>query len=844
MSLQKIKSFTPMMQQYLKIKEDYADAIVFFRLGDFYEMFFDDAILASKVLEIALTSRDAGSKIPMCGIPHHAAKAYIQKLINNGFKIAIAEQVTEPGKGLVQREVIKVITPGTVLEEGLLDEKTNNYIGSIILAEKGYIVTYLDLSTGETYLADMLSKAEALDVVFAQQIRELVLQKHFDRNMIESFLQKDYFISYFDTPVRYENKVLRHLNSEQKRAASLLLSYLEHTQKQTIHHLVEFKVLAKAKQMAVDYRVKRHLEIFESQTGQKETTLIHWLDQTKTAMGGRRLRYILNNPTLDKAILKERYDWIEAFSIYHPRQRLLEELQYIYDINRLVGRITFQSANARDLYQLKETLKRVPNIVTILQSYEHEKITSLANKIDPHLELTEYLEKAIADEPPLTLKEGGMIKEGFNKGLDEYRNVDTYGNQWLEDFEQSERERTGIKNLRIGYNRVFGYYIEISKGNTQLVKDEFGYERKQTLTNSERYINPVLKEKEDHLLHAKEKSIALEYELFKEIRSFTEAFSHSLQILSQLLADIDVFLNFAIISEKYAFVRPELTDDSKVEVIKGRHPVVERFVEFVANDVKMEAGEIFLITGPNMSGKSTYMRMYALIVYLAQTGMYVPAAKALIPIYDALFTRIGSSDDISGGKSTFMVEMVESNEALTKATNKSLILFDEIGRGTATYDGMALAQGMIEYIHEKIMAQTFFSTHYHELTALEESLERLINLSVKAKEEKNTMVFLHQVEKGASDRSYGLQVAALAHLPKSLLERSKQILHALEQKETKVKVDLFNYDKFAAENEEVYLDLESSAILDEIEKLETDYLTPMDALVQLKHFQNRLKKKK
>ncbi|MFA5560427.1 MAG: DNA mismatch repair protein MutS [Acholeplasmataceae bacterium] len=844
MSLQKIKSFTPMMQQYLKIKEDYADAIVFFRLGDFYEMFFDDAIVASKVLEIALTSRDAGSKIPMCGIPHHAAKAYIQKLINNGFKIAIAEQVTEPGKGLVQREVIKVITPGTVLEEGLLDEKTNNYIGSIILAEKGYIVTYLDLSTGETYLADMLSKAEALDVVFAQQIRELVLQKHFDRNMIESFLQKDYFISYFDTPVRYENKVLRHLNSEQKRAAALLLSYLEHTQKQTIHHLVEFKVLAKTKQMAVDYRVKRHLEIFESQTGQKETTLIHWLDQTKTAMGGRRLRYILNNPTSDKAILKERYDWIEAFSIYHPRQRLLEELQYIYDINRLVGRITFQNANARDLYQLKETLKRVPNIVAILQSYEHEKITSLADKIDPHLELTEYLEKAIADEPPLTLKEGGMIKEGFNKKLDEYRNVDTYGNQWLEDFEQSERERTGIKNLRIGYNRVFGYYIEISKGNTNLVKDEFGYERKQTLTNSERYINPVLKEKEDHLLHAKEKSIALEYELFKEIRSFTEEFSHSLQILSQLLADVDVFSNFAIISEKYAFVRPELTDDSKVEVIKGRHPVVERFVEFVANDVKMEAGEIFLITGPNMSGKSTYMRMYALIVYLAQTGMYVPAAKALIPIYDALFTRIGSSDDISGGKSTFMVEMVESNEALTKATNKSLILFDEIGRGTATYDGMALAQGMIEYIHEKIMAQTFFSTHYHELTALEESLERLINLSVKAKEEKNTMVFLHQVEKGASDRSYGLQVAALAHLPKSLLERSKQILHALEQKETKVKVDLFNYDKFAAENEEVYLDLESSAILDEIEKLETDYLTPMDALVQLKHFQNRLKKKK
>ncbi|MFA6800498.1 MAG: DNA mismatch repair protein MutS [Acholeplasmataceae bacterium] len=836
------QTYTPMMQQYLTIKEDYADALVFFRLGDFYEMFFDDAILASKVLEIALTSKDAGEKVPMCGVPYHAVKPYIQKLIEKGFKIAIVEQISEPGNGLVERKVVRLITPGTVFEDGILDANSHNFIGNVILTEKGYALTYIDISTGEAFLTDSLEKYEVIDLILSLKIKEIVLPPHFDQGFVDQLSKNQILISVFNHFELHEQKYLQNLDKEQKRAASHLLNYLMDTQKQSIQHFMAFEVVKKVGHMHVDYRVKKHLEIQESLVNQEQTTLLYWINHCQTAMGSRYLKNMFNHPLFDEQQLNARFDLIDAFNAYQPRQGILESLKYIYDINRIVGRVSFKTVNARDLYQLKETLRYIPVIKEHLLAYKQKPIDALVEKMDDHQALFQFLDQSIIDDPPLTVKDGGIIKQGFNDTLDELRNVNASGQSWLNQFEIDERERTGIKTLRVGYNRVFGYYIEISKGQTQFVDPSFGYERKQTLTNSERYISPVLKEKEDLILHAKDKAISLEYELFTEIRTYVESFAQTLQILSITVAKVDVYLNLAIISEKYRLVRPFITKDQHVKIIKGRHLVVEQFTKFIENDIIMEPGEIFLITGPNMSGKSTYMRMLALMVYMAQCGSFVPAESAKMPLYDALFTRIGSSDDLSGGKSTFMVEMVESNEALTRATNQSLILFDEIGRGTATYDGMALAQGMIEYIHEKIGAQTLFSTHYHELTYLEETLPRLTNLCVKAKEEKNTMVFLHHVEKGTTDKSYGIQVASLAHLPQVLIKRSQDILRQLEQKEKKVVLDIFNYDIYEQSLEQT-ISQEELDVIKEVSNLDTDQITPFDALLTLKNLQNQLKKK-
>jgi DNA mismatch repair protein MutS len=834
--------YTPMMQQYLEIKEDYADAIVFFRLGDFYEMFFDDAILASKILEIALTSRDAGQKVPMCGVPYHAAKAYIRKLIDKGMKVAIAEQVTEAGKGLVKREVIRLITPGTVLEEDILDAGKNNHIASVILTERGYVVSVADISTGESQSAQDLDKRQVKDLVESLDIREIVVMPNFDPDTVSAMRDAGRSVSTSDDYTQVEGKALAGLSTEQKRGASHLINYINDTQKQPFSHLMPFRTIEAEERMRVDVRVKKHLEVFESLSQNKSTTLMHWLNNTRTAMGSRRMIAMFNAPLTDKAMLETRYDTVETFMPHGPRAELASALKSMYDINRIIGRVAYRTANARDLKQLKETLGSVPAVKNALMAFGSQLATTLSRALDPHDGLTDFLERSIHEDPPITLKEGGLIKEGYDQRLDELNDIESGGASWLSDYEAKERARTGIKNLKVGYNRVFGYYIDITRGNTALVKDAFGYERKQTLRNSERYITDELKAKEEDLLHARDKKIALEYDLFKDIRE--EVFRHtfSLQDLSGRLADIDVFMTLAEYAVNNRLVRPSISSDRSVKVIKGRHPVVEKFTDFVANDVIMAKGEIFLITGPNMSGKSTYMRMYALIVLMAQTGSFVPADSASLPLYDALFTRIGSSDDIAGGKSTFMVEMVESNEALTRATENSLILFDEIGRGTATYDGMALAQGIVEYIHQKIKAQTLFSTHYHELTALENSLERLSNLSVKAKEEHDTMVFLHHVERGASDKSYGIQVASLAHLPKSLVERSKAILKALENKEDKVALDLFNYDTFEDDSADV-IDADHVAILDEIGSADIDRMTPIDALLLLRHYQSILKRK-
>jgi DNA mismatch repair protein MutS len=553
------------------------------------------------------------------------------------------------------------------------------------------------------------------------------------------------------------------------------------------------------------------------------------------------LRYWLNHPIRNQVKLEERYDHIEAFSNLRLQEEIKEALRYIYDINRIVGRISTSNANPRDLYNLGKSLEQVPLVKEILKKFNSPILENLSNKLDTHDEIASLIARSIDDNPPLVIKEGGIIKEGFNKELDDIKFLQSHGEEWLEEFEAREREKTGIKNLRVGYNRVHGYYIEITKGNLSLVSDDYGYERRQTLVNSERFINPELKEMETKILNANERAVNLEYELFVQIRNEIKPYTSTLQTLCNNIALIDVYQSLSEVALQNDYVRPTISDDRKVEIIEGRHPVVEKMTTYVKNNIIMNKGEIFLITGPNMSGKSTYMRMFAVIVYLAQVGSFVPAKSAKLPLYNAIFTRIGSSDDISGGKSTFMVEMVESNEALRLADENSLILFDEIGRGTATYDGMALAQGIIEYIHEKIKAQTLFSTHYHELTQLEESLRRLSNLHVKAKEENDKMIFLYQIEKGKSDRSYGLQVAALAGLPPTLLKRSNQILKKLESKENQVEIDIFNYEDVLKEEEINVVDSYTQQVLDEIKYVDFNQMTPIEALIFLKNIQDKLK---
>ncbi len=837
------KKYTPMIQQYLKIKEDYADAIVFFRLGDFYEMFFDDAVVASKVLEIALTSKDAGEKIPMCGVPYHAAKIYVQKLVEKGFKIAIVEQVSEPGKGLVEREVVKLITPGMIIDEGILHDSNFNFIGAAILNEFGYSLAYTDISTGDSFLIKNLSKSDLLDEIKNINLKELVLLNKSDLELINFLEELGIVVSVFNNNEIDNYSLTKNLSSkETKLTANLLINYLNIESKMPLIHLMPFLENETNNYIKLDRRVLEHLELVDSLSRNNKTTLIYWLDETKTAMGSRLLKYYLTHPLKTKEIIEERQNHIEAFLEYNPRNNVIEALDNIYDINRLVGRIASNNANARDLVQLKLTLKEVPKLKAALLKYESNILKSKANEINLFNDLFLLLENSIVENPPILLKEGKMIKEGFNEELDKLNNIAKKGIHWLDDFIEKERDKTGIRNLKVGYNRVFGYYIEVTKGNMPLIKDEFGYIRKQTLSNSERYITDELKQQEDILLNAKDKATNLEYELFIEIRDKVKEEIENLQNLGKIIAEIDVYLNLAIIAEKYNYTKPKMVNNRMVEIELGRHPVVERHVEFIANHTTMMPNEIFILTGPNMSGKSTYMRMFALIVIMAQAGMFIPAHSARIPIYDAIYTRIGASDDISSGKSTFMVEMVEANEALTNATKDSLILFDELGRGTSTYDGLSLAQAMILYINQKIKAQTIFSTHYHELTKLANKDKLITNIHVKAKEEKHKMVFLYQVLKGASNRSYGIEVAALAHLPEEVIKRASQILNNLESKSKDVELDLFSF------SEEVKLEYQIPSyindLLNELENTDLNNLTPIDALIKLKYLQNLIKMNK
>lgn len=847
--------FTPMMQQYIECKENYPDAIVFFRIGDFYEMFFEDAYIASRELEIALTGKDAGYKerVPMCGIPFHAYSGYAEKLISKGYKVAIVEQVEDPSqaKGLVKRDVVKIITPGTITEAGL-NEKENNFLAAIYETDARYTLAYADVSTGQMYLTTIEDEEALANEIVSLHAKEVICLSSLKLKILNT-LHDNYQIVISrcdDTSLIDDYKYLiEGLNLEKFKddipCISILINYISKTQRHNLYHLQPIKFYSSNQVLHLDPFSKRNLELTETlRQNQKSGSLLWLLDKCQTAMGSRKLHTWIDRPLIDRNEIIKRHNYVEALiNNYVAKEEIKESLKTVYDLERIIGRISVGNANAKDLVQLRRSLANIPNFKKNVMALGTDDAISFANGIDTHEKLYDLLDKALVDDPPLQIKEGGMIKPLYNKDLDELKEISGSSKDWILKFEAQERERTGIKTMHVGYNRVFGYYIEVSKGALQNLTDSDHYERKQTLANAERFITPELKKYEQIVVGSTEKIQKLEYDLFIEIRDVCQGFTKSLQQLADKISTIDCLLAFAEVSVKYNYVRPEMSLKREVNIVEGRHPVIETFLkdEYVKNDVIINSYNTILITGPNMSGKSTYMRMLALIVIMAQIGCFVPAKSATLMIFDAIFTRIGASDDLISGQSTFMVEMLEANFAIKNATKDSLILFDELGRGTSTYDGMALAQAIIEYVHEKIGCVMLFSTHYHELVLLDKTLKHLKNVHVDAKESKGGVVFLHKVLDGGADKSYGINVASLAGLPRSLIERSKKILETLEENNSTsgVNLDLFNFDAYEEEpqnqEEEKAYNLKHA-----LEILDIDSLTPREALDWLYKEKNKL----
>ena len=839
-----INKVTPMMRQYLEIKEKNEDIILFFRLGDFYEMFFEDAILVSHELELTLTGKNAGleERIPMCGIPHHAANVYIDKLVDKGYKIGICEQLEDPknAKGIVKRDIIQIISKGTIMNESLV-EFENNYIGNIMDFNHAYVISYADISTGEIYttiLEHNISKV--ISEIVGLNIKEIVMNSKVDKNIL-SILKNQFKITVTISDEVENDKQYEYIYEDIGDVRYIetikhLLTYITNTQKRSLTHLQKAIIKENKNYLKMDVHTKRNLELTETlRLKQRNYSLIWLLDKTKTAMGSRTLKNMIENPLIDKKEIEKRYDTIDILlKEFILKEDLANLLFEVYDLERLSGRIAFGNANAKDLLQLKSSLKVLPEISSLLTQIKFYK------NFQPLDDLYELLEKSIYENPPISIKEGYLIKDGYNAELDELKSLRKGGKDFVARFEEEEKERTGIKNLKVGYNRVFGYYIEVSKGNTNLVKEEYGYERKQTLSNSERYISPILKEKEALILNAEEKIVELEYNLFIEIRNKIKEYIPKLQKIAKVISEIDVLQAFTTVAEENNYIRPIISENRNIKILDNRHPVVEKVIndEFVKNDIIMDdKTDILLITGPNMAGKSTYMRELAITVIMAQIGSFVPASYAELPIFDAIFTRIGASDDLVSGESTFMVEMNEAAFAISSATKNSLILFDELGRGTATFDGMALAQSIIEYIHNNIKAKTLFSTHYHELTDLEDTLTRLKNVHVSAHEEDGKITFLHKVKKGSIDKSYGIHVARLANLPESLIKRASQILAVYENKEkvrdNKIQESLPLEELMEPKENEI------QKVIDEINPLE---ITPLEALNILYDLKNKIRR--
>ena len=841
------EKLSPMMQQYMEIKDKYEDSIIFFRLGDFYEMFFEDAITASRVLELTLTGKQAGleERVPMCGVPHHAYASYVDELIEKGYKVAICEQLEDPKetKGMVKRDVIQVITKGTRIDENM-DSKSNNYIANIYNFDYCYGISFADISTGEIYAMLIEGEKEKVIKEIAKQgFKEVIVNDSINREIIE-ILRTNYNVLVTITKEELNDKNYEYIYKEIEdvRITSTikhLLHYIIDTKKGDLHHLQKCKVIKNSEFLEFDNNTKRNLELTETlRNRERQYSLLWLLDKNKTAMGSRFLKHNIENPLTKKEEIERRYNMIEKLSTeFILRDDLIQELGNVYDLERLAGRITYGNLNAKDLLQLKTSLAHLPKIKEILETIHYDK------KLETLEELYELLDKTILEDAPFTLHEGHLIKPGYNEELDELKKISSGSKEFILEMEQTEKERTGIKNLKVGFNKVFGYYIEVSKGQTHLVKEEFGYDRKQTLANCERFTTPLLKEKENIILGAEEKIISLEYKLFMDIREVVKRYIGKLQKIAKIISEVDMLQSFSVVSDNYKFVRPTLTEERTIKMIECRHPVVEQVMKdkYIPNDIIMDkTTDILLITGPNMAGKSTYMRQCAITVIMAQIGCFVPCKSCTMPIFDKIFTRIGASDDLVSGESTFMVEMKEANTAISEATEHSLILFDELGRGTATYDGMSLAQAILEYIHDKIKAKTMFSTHYHELTSLEKDLKHLKNVHVSAVEKDGKVTFLHKVKNGAVDKSYGIHVASLAHLPDSLIKRADEILNIYEKKnikkETFTQTSLFELTESEAEPKK-------NQIEEKIKEINPLEMTPMEALNYLYELKKEVNRK-
>lgn len=834
------KKYTPMMQHYLQLKEENPEPILFYRLGDFYEMFFEDAKLASQELDLVLTGRSAGveEKVPMCGIPYHAASSYIQRLIKKGYKVAICEQLSDPAtsKGLVDRGIIRIITPGTYMDENQ-DAKASNYMASICVNAYEILVLYAELSTGELKYRTLERSLVALQkAILEEEVCEVICPMSLDKKWKQALEEmEDVLISYQKkTALEPEDQNLLN-NSDSislQEALAQLMGYLRLTQKQHIDHFLPAESMDRDLHLVMDYETRKHLELVSStsSTG-KGCSLWEFMDHCQSAMGSRLLKRWIEMPLLDVSLIHKRQKAIQILiDDFLLREELKEHLTYVYDMERLASRMAYGNASPRDVLQLKATLEHAAPILDLAV-----KLNSFPEfqTVPDCQELFEEIKDAIVNEPPLTLKEGGVFQEGYHQKLDELRQFADRGQQYILDLEAKERERTGIKSLKIGYNRVFGYYIEVRNGNLSNIKEEFGYHAKQTLANATRFVTQELKEKEEQILHAKESKIKLEQELFKALLEKIKSRLFDLHALAGALATIDVLVSLALIAHEKGYICPTFHPDQSVHIQEGKHPILDDRMKkkrYVSNDWNMEKEQcIELITGPNMGGKSTYMRQNALLVILAQMGSFIPAKQADMPVFDRIFTRIGASDDILTGKSTFMVEMMEANTALRYATNRSLILFDEIGRGTATYDGMALAQAMLEYIEEAIQAKTLFSTHYHELTQLSQNHPGIFNVHVDVKEKQNEIEFRYRIVEGKADKSYGVNVARLAHLPKVVLDRASMLLNDFESQG--VSQD-YQPSLFVMEQ----VQPKKSELMERLQNLDVDSLTPREALDCLYEF--------
>ncbi len=823
-----IDELSPMMKEYVKTKNEYKDVLLFYRLGDFYELFFEDAVTASHELELTLTGKNAGlsERVPMCGVPHHAVNVYLERLIDKGFKVAICEQVEDPktAKGIVKREVIQIVSKGTLTNTECLDERNYNFVGSITDYKYIYALSYLDLLSGKLFCTYVSYDTEKLiSMIVSLGINEIVVNSEFDKEILHT-LKTGYnvFISYYDKDYSdIDRDKVSSLNDAKLEDTTLrLISYITFNQKKEMSHLQKCEYVDSKMYLSLDKECIRNLELVETlRTKDKTYSLLWLLDKTKTSMGARLLRDYILRPSVNLEEINRRHDLIELLNKeFLLKSELKEYLYEIYDLERLVGKVVISNLNGRDLLQLKNSVRVIPDINLVLSNLGLKPLKTFESLYD-------LLDNSIDIDAPITIKEGNVIREGYSSELDELRSLRKNGKDFISKFESEERERTGIKTLKVGYNKVFGYYIEISKGQAKEISEEFGYVRKQTISNSERFITPLLKEKEDMILNAEDKIKNLEYQLFNEIKDKVKEYIPDLQEVSKLIAFYDVMQSFSTVSEEYGFIRANINNNHNVRIINGRHPVVEKVIKdtYVSNDIIMDAEtNILMITGPNMSGKSTYMRELAIIVIMNQMGCFVPATEADLPIFDKIFTRIGASDDLVGGESTFMVEMKESANALRNATKDSLILFDELGRGTSTYDGMSLAGSIIMYITKNLKCKTMFSTHYHELTKMSEYSEGIKNVHVSIDESEDTVVFLHKVMEGAVDRSYGINVAKLANLPKEVIEEANKLLNMYESESgDKKHVKQFELDLKEEERDEL------REFLKDINPLE---VTPMEAL--------------